>query len=98
MSIRNRLLNKLKEIIRKEIREVTTTGNIAGYNTPMAFSDGGKKSKKKKKKNSTNSTGYKIVDEGFSDGSDKFKKELKKTAEVLGYNMVGEIEEPDNLE
>ena len=40
---------------------VTVTGNVAGYNTPFAFTGKSKKGKKKKKKNSENSTGYKIV-------------------------------------
>ena len=48
--------NKLRKLIRKivrealkdkELEEATTTGNVEGYDTPMAFSDGGKKSKKK---------------------------------------------------
>ena len=39
---------------------MTTTGNVAGYQTPMAFSDGGKKDKKRKKKIATQ-FGYKIV-------------------------------------
>ena len=41
--------------------EITTTGDIAGYDTPMAFT--GKKGKKKKKKIATNSTGYSVVKE-----------------------------------
>jgi len=45
-----------------DIEEATTTGDAAGYGTPFAFSDGGKKSKKKKKDISTNSTGYEIVE------------------------------------
>lgn len=35
----------LKSYIKKELEEITTTGDIAGYNTPFAFS----KNKKKKK-------------------------------------------------
>ena len=59
----NNLIKSLTlEILKDEdLDEITTTGNIAGYNTPMAFSDKSKKSKKKKKKNSENSTGYQIV-------------------------------------
>ena len=47
----------------EELDEITTTGNIAGYDSPMAFNDDSKKSKKKKKKISTNSTGYNVVKE-----------------------------------
>ena len=47
----------------KELDDATMTGDVAGYNTPFAFSDKSSKSKKKKKKNATNSTGYKVVKE-----------------------------------
>jgi hypothetical protein len=61
-------LDKLKEIIREliknELEEASVTGNVAGYETPMAFSGGRKKDKKKKKNISTNSTGYNVVKEG----------------------------------
>ena len=61
-------LDKLKEIIRelikRELDEASVTGNVAGYETPMAFSGGRKKDKKKKKDISTNSTGYDVVKEG----------------------------------
>ena len=65
--------NKLKEYIRdiineiieedEELEEATLTGNIAGYDTPMAFTVGRTTDKKKKRKLATNSTGYKIVKE-----------------------------------
>ena len=61
-------IDKLKEIIRelikKELEEASTTANVAGYQTPYAFSGGRKKDKKKKKKIATNSTGYSNVNEG----------------------------------
>ena len=61
-------MDKLKEIIRelikKELDEASVTGDIAGYQTPYAFSGGRKKDKKKKKKIATNSTGYSRVNEG----------------------------------
>ena len=52
---------KLRELIKKYVKEITTTGDVDGYLTPYAFSS--KNSKKKIKKISTNSTGYKIVKE-----------------------------------
>ena len=59
-------MSSLKDLILdakyEDIEEATTTGDVAGYGTPFAFSDGGKKSKKKKKDISTNSTGYEIVE------------------------------------
>ena len=61
-------IDKLKEIIRelikKELEEATTSANVPGYQTPYAFSGGRKKDKKKKKKIATNSTGYSRVNEG----------------------------------
>ena len=55
MEIKNRKL--FKELVKKltielldeeSLEEITTTGNVDGYNTPFAFT--GKKGKKKKKK------------------------------------------------
>ena len=49
----NNLIKSLTEEIldEEDLDEITATGNIAGYSTPMAFT-GGKKKKKKSKKNS----------------------------------------------
>ena len=79
--------NRLKELIRSliqkeisetsnedEIEEITVTGNVAGYNTPFAFS--GNKGKKKKNKVSTNSTGYNIVKEVIDEKDIKIIKKL----------------------
>ena len=61
-------MDKLKEIIRelikKELEEASTSAATPGYQTPYAFSGGRKKDKKKKKKIATNSTGYSRVNEG----------------------------------
>ena len=60
-------MDKLKEIIRelikKELEEASTSAATPGYQTPYAFSDP-KKDKKKKKKRDTGSTGYSYVSEG----------------------------------
>ena len=56
MSMEKNLKEFLEELIQEvenELDEMTTTGNVAGYQTPMAFSDGGKKDKKRKKKIAT---------------------------------------------
>ena len=76
--------SKLREFIRNlvrelyyeddELEEITVTGNIAGYNTPMAFS--GNKGNKKKKKVSTNSTGYSVVKEAIDEKDIKIIKKL----------------------
>ena len=63
MSMENNLNKFLEELIQeveKELDEATATGNVAGYNTPAAFSDGGTKDKKRKKKIAT-TLGYSVV-------------------------------------
>lgn len=55
----------VEKLIRQELNEMSVTGDIAGYQTPYAFSGGRKKDKKKRKRNATNSTGYKIVREAI---------------------------------
>ena len=64
MSKMDKLKEIIRELIRNELEEATTTGDIAGYDTPNAFTDGSGKGKKKKKEISTNSTGYNVVKEG----------------------------------
>ena len=79
------------EIVEEEdLEEATSTGDIEGYQTPFAFQ--GKHSAKGKKKNkeiSTNSTGYKVLDEDVYTGSltellfeKKNKKEKHKPGDV----------------
>ena len=60
----DKLKEIIRELIRKELEEVSTSANVPGYQTPYAFSGGRKKDKKKKKKIATNSTGYSKVNEG----------------------------------
>ncbi len=63
MSMEKNLKEFLEELIQeveKELDEATATGNVAGYNVPGAFSDGGRKDKKRKKKIATQ-FGMKIV-------------------------------------
>ena len=55
----------VEKLIRQELNEMSVTGDIAGYQTPYAFSGGRKKDKKKRKRNATNSTGYEIVREAI---------------------------------
>ena len=64
------------EIVKEEeLDEMTTTGDVEGYNTPMAFA--GKKGKKKNKKISTNSTGYSVVTESLNE------KDLKQIQQLI---------------
>ena len=63
----NEIIKSLTEEIFEEedLEEITSTGNIDGYNTPFAFAAGTKKGKQKKEKISTNSTGYEMLDEAL---------------------------------
>ena len=59
----NEIIQSLAEEIldEDELDEITVTGDVAGYNTPFAFTGDDAKGKKKKKRISTNSTGFKVV-------------------------------------
>jgi len=65
MSIRDKLKEIIRELIRNELAEVSVTGGIDGGEgppkTPFAF---GKKKKKKKENESTSNSGYTKVNEG----------------------------------
>ena len=68
MSIRDKLKEIIRELIKKELAEASVTGNIDGGEgppkTPYAFRGKRKKDKDKENKISTNSTGYTKVNEG----------------------------------
>jgi hypothetical protein len=75
----NKFLEELIQEVEKELDEATATGNVAGYNVPGAFSNGGAKDKKRKKKISTQ-FGMKIVgkvDEDSVNESIITEKQLK---------------------
>ena len=73
----NDILKELAlEITEEELEEITTTGDVEGYNTPNAFSGGKDKDNKKKKKNATNSTGYTLVNEKIEDKDINIIKKL----------------------
>ena len=62
-------------LFKKKLKEITTTGDIAGYETPNAFG----KVSKKKKKNIEKQTGYKFVDEAISSSDmNEIRKEIRK--------------------
>ena len=80
----NQLIKSLTEEIldEEDLEEITSTGDVDGYNTPFAFA--GKKGKKNRKQIATNSTGYDIVNESLDD------KDLKKIR-MLIRQVVGNI-------
>ena len=89
MEIKNRKL--FKELVKKltmelldeeSLEEITTTGDVAGYSTPFAFST--KSDEKKKKKRLKKSTGYTFVSEALDD------KDLKQINKLI-RDVVGDI-------
>tara|TARA_S200000501_G_scaffold360483_1_gene387603 strand:- start:1329 stop:1634 length:306 start_codon:yes stop_codon:yes gene_type:complete len=89
VEIKNRKL--FKELVKKltlelldeeSLEEITTTGDVAGYSTPFAFSS--KEDEKKKKKRLTKSTGYSVVSE------DVDEKDFKVITKLI-RNVVGDI-------
>ena len=62
---KSQFIELVEKLIRQELHEMSVTGDIAGYQTPYAFSGGRKKDKKRRKRNATNSTGYEIVREAI---------------------------------
>ena len=89
MEIKTRKL--FKELVKKltlelldeeSLEEITTTGDVAGYSTPFAFSS--KEDEKKKKKRLTKSTGYSVVKEALND------KDLKQINKLI-RDVVGDI-------
>ena len=82
----NNLIKSLTlEVVKEEeLDEITTTGDVEGYNSPFAFTHNTSKDKKKKKKISTNSTGYDIVNETLD------KKDLEIITKLI-RDVVGDI-------
>ena len=76
------LVKKLTmELLDEEsIEEITTTGDVAGYSTPFAFSS--KEDEKKKKKRLTRSTGYSVVKEALNN------EDLKKFLSIISIKQV----------
>ena len=89
MEIKNRKL--FKELVKKltmelldeeSLEEITTTGDVAGYSTPFAFSS--KEDEEKKKKRLKKSTGYSFVTEALNE------KDLKQISKLI-RDVVGDI-------
>jgi len=78
------LVKKLTmELLDEEsLEEITTTGDVAGYSTPFAFSS--KEDEKKKKKRLKKSTGYTFVSEALNE------KDLKQINKLI-RDVVGDI-------
>ena len=83
----NRIIDEELQL-EDEIEEATTSGAVASYNTPYAFSDKRKLDKEKEKKNSTNSTGYNIVENTMKKITVKEIKTWMKTLEENRYKKL----------
>lgn len=88
------LLDELIQEIQNELEEATTTGNVAGYQTPKAFSDKGKSDKKRKKKIAT-ALGYSVVDDDVDNISEAIKGRNNKTGESFGM-VIGSDKQGNN--
>jgi hypothetical protein len=49
MTDEEKLRHAIREMVEEELEEMTTTGNVAGYNVPMAFQGNNPKNKARKK-------------------------------------------------
>ena len=85
----NEIIKSLTEEIfyEEDLEEITSTGNVDGYNTPYAFAKGSK-GKSKRKKISTNSTVYEMLDEGLDS---KDIETVKKLIRVVVANVLRDI-------
>ena len=92
MSISRKLKEIIDEIVKDDdLEEASTTGNVAGYETPQAFSANRKKDKEKEEDNATNSTGYKIVKELYNQNYPAFKKDETKNSKQKVNGAIREI-------
>ena len=92
MSLSKRLKEIIDEIVKEDdLDEASTTANVAGYETPNAFSSNRKKDKEKEEDNATNSTGYKIVKELYSQNYPAFKKDETKNSKQKVNGAIQEI-------
>jgi len=68
----------------ESLEEISTTGDVAGYLTPFAFSDNSDEEKKKRLKRIKKSTGYTAVTEALND------RDLKQINKLI-RDVVGDI-------
>ena len=86
MSNQAKLKQIVRELIRKQMKEASTSSATPGYQTPYAFSGGRKKDKKKKKK-IANAAGYNVVKETIEEQS-KVIKSIDNLAKKNKYGTV----------
>ena len=87
----NEFIDELIQEVEQELEEATTTGNVAGYNTPFAFGTNRKKDKKKEKETATQA-GYTLAEGLISPKSGHKYFQLTKDAPVqyiAGHSGLG---------
>lgn len=97
--------SKLKEIIKQivkeiqseeELEEITTTGAVAGYQTPAAFTKPGKE-KEKNKRISKATFGWEMVDEGVNRWN-QLRKEESTPNQKIGIGIRNLRRQMDEME
>lgn len=91
MSIGKKLKEIIDEICSEDLDEVSTSGDVAGYQTPMAFSSKRKTDKDKEKENAENSTGYRVVKEIYGTNYPTFKQDETKSSKQKVNGAIKEI-------
>ena len=91
MSISRKLKEIIDEICSEDLDEVSTSGDVAGYQTPMAFSSKRKTDKDKEKENAENSTGYRVVKEIYGTNYPTFKQDETKSSKQKVNGAIKEI-------
>lgn len=83
MSMQKNLKKIIEDIVKEieqEVEESTSTGNIAGYNTPNAFS---RKSDKERRKKNATQLGYSLVDNNVDNITEaKIKRPVNRWLEL----------------
>lgn len=83
MSLKEKIDKLFEDYLKEdEIDEVSVTANVAGYQTPHAFTGDDEENEKKRKKSATNSTGYTVV------GENKKMKHSDIIKNVMGLQEV----------
>jgi len=91
VSIGKKLKEIIDEICSEDLDEVSTSGDVAGYQTPMAFSSKRKTDKDKEKENAENSTGYRVVKEIYGTNYPTFKQDETKSSKQKVNGAIKEI-------
>jgi len=79
---RSKLKELIKNALQRDIEEITTTGDVEGYNTPNAFA----KNKKKRDKDlevALRATGFKLAEEIDKKDVEKIKELIRREVAAI---------------